>query len=218
MKRTIVTFWVVLVALMAGEAGAGTTFTFEWTGTVSDIQDGFFDPATMAGVNVGDSFVATVTYDTASFGPGVDVVGNGLDYPAPPGLQMTYHFESGGFFNKDVTVVRAQDPGVLDQWNWKGGDFGGLLFQANDDSDSSFDLPLPASFGDMHTRFLSYLSNFSPLTHNHLGVMTGDPSTDRFVSFSDQEFSISLIPVPGAVILGTIGIGFVGWLRRRRTI
>lgn len=122
------------------------------------IVDDHYDPALLEGVEVDDWFVATVTYDTTAFGPGVEVVGDALDYPAPPGLQMMYHFESGGIFFKDITVVRTTKSVTNSQWNWKGGDFGGLLFQANDISATSFELPLPVMFDDMHTQFLDSLS------------------------------------------------------------
>jgi hypothetical protein len=37
-------------------------------------------------------------------------------------------------------------------------------------------------------------------------------------SFAIGEFGISIVPVPGAVLLGSIGLGFAGWICKRKKL
>jgi hypothetical protein len=208
MKRVLFSFLFIFIFIPISIANA-SWYEFNWNATVDSVKDNSNNDATLAGVSIGDLMTATVTYDTLTFGLGTSVTTDGLDYAAPSELQMSYYFDSGGVFSKDITAVRARDGGDFDQWNWRGGDFGGLLFQANDFSDASFELPLPASFDSMHDLFLNSISAFSASTGNQFEMYSG---TDRLriVSFGDQQsFSITESPIPEPNTMILFGIGMI---------
>lgn len=215
-------FGFAMSFLLVPLSSQASPFLFSWRGNVAGIFDGFLDDAALPGVDIEDSFLATLVYDTDAFAPGILVDVDGVlvgplarEYAAPAGLEMHFSFESGAAFDIPVSSARVRDfTPNLDSFQWRGVGSSGDLFQTTDYSDSSFIFPMAVSFDLAHVQLLASFAAFST-GFNVLQFQDNDPSVTRYVLFENESFRIVPIPEPTAGVL--VGAGLVALAFRRRT-
>ncbi|MBW7989066.1 MAG: hypothetical protein FVQ84_03475 [Planctomycetes bacterium] len=100
-----------------------------------------------------------------------------------------------------------------------GGNAGNITIEARDINGNVLD-----SFSQSDTGFqqpagpITLYAGYTGAVENSIRSLwwTDTSSTNEMAAL--DNITLSIIPAPGAILLGSIGVGFVGWLRRRRTL
>lgn len=213
--------WFSVVAILAVVTPAYAAVTFD------------FEGATVGGVGpdyVGSANQFVTDYMTAVYGSSVTATGAaawtnndvGDDWAGKTGTDKwlrTYGSASvtPGFFQISFDAVP-----VL------AGSFDAYVFKATPPADFTISL-YGSGYGDRYNpnaAALIYTASADFGVGPLVGVFTS-PTPVALMVFSDEGWHdigidnlvvTSVVPAPGAILLGTIGAGLIGWLRRRRAL
>jgi len=197
--KKIVTIFMLVGLMSTGAAHAAFTLTFDELPTQP--VDGLSYMGVTFGFTVGGSPSSDAIYN--GIGPGT------LTYLQDPSLEGT----TAGILSLDFATPTDQlEFGVaLNTYNATTMAYVVRLY------DSSYQL-IETSFGDTSPLVLwsEGLFTYTGTTRVRRAVIGfNDLAASRFAL---DNLTINPIPAPGALLLGSFGLGLVNWLRRRRTL
>ncbi len=196
--KKLVTICILLVLMSTGAANAAFTLTFDELPTQP--IDGLSYMGITFGFKVGGSPSTDAIYN--GIGPGT------LTYLQDPSMEGT----TAGILTLDFSTP-------TDQLEF------GVALNSYYDATSAYVVKL---YDSSYALIGTFTGNTSPLVLWSEGQFTYSGTRIRraVIGFNEQAASrfaidnltINPIPAPGAVLLGSIGLGLVNWLRRRRTL
>ena len=235
---------VLIVVFLLGLAMASTAAQANVTYNFYAISSN--DPTGKAG-EIGESAFYVIVSDPGTPGQALFTFGvlEGFGYPEPTDPDDGYYID-GVYFYDDETILDVDapppSPWLFDVDNpgpiGEIGAYSGVDFDipATPDHLPGFDPehygvfkryqtdadPPPKNNGVSAGELLGVLFDLQP-TMTYADVITGMNSGQVIVGIKAQGFgeyseTFITIPAPGAILLGGIGVGLVGWLRRRRTL
>lgn len=181
----------LLISVLEGETGS-INFVGGDPATLLT-ADLFGDPVNPTQVATEDVIGVNTGYDTTDFLPTETNFNN--HYPLQDGVSDFVLFDIGEFFDLGTPIM---------DYNADGGT-----------------ITPTGQTGQIKT----FEIEFSGFTRLHIDVygfetelLGKKPKIKTSWDINPGSHDLTIVPVPGAAVLSCIGVGFVGWLRRRRTL